>query len=294
MTPEGKNCIEGYVPVPGGPVWYRIAGAGKKGVPLLVLHGGPGTPHDYLEPLEVLADDRPVIFYDQLGCGNSGHPGDTSLWRVERFVEELHAVRSFLALERLYLLGQSWGTMLAVRYLFSPAAAGVAGLVLSGPFLSASRWIADQRAWLAEMPEDIRRAVREAEATGDFDNPSYAGAMAAFYSEHLCRLDPWPDCLNRSFEKMSMPVYLTMWGPSEFTCTGLLKDAEAADLLGDISVPTLFTCGRYDEARPETTAYYQGLVPGSRMAVFENASHEHHLEQPNGYLAAVREFLRPE
>ena len=98
---------EGKVAVPGGNVWYRIAGADAPGVPLLVLHGGPGAGHDYLEPLQAVADDRPVVFYDQLGCGRSDIPDDTTLWRVDRFVEEVAVVRKALGLDRIHLLGQS-------------------------------------------------------------------------------------------------------------------------------------------------------------------------------------------
>lgn len=106
---------EGYIQVPGGKVWYRIVGADRSGIPLLTIHGGPGAPHDYLEPLESLADERPVIFYDQLGCGFSDKPDDTTLWTVQRFTDELQAVRTALNLDRVNLLGTSWGTMLSVE-----------------------------------------------------------------------------------------------------------------------------------------------------------------------------------
>ena len=105
---------EGHIPVPGGNVWFRSVGEG--GVPLLCLHGGPGAPSDYLKPLEQLADRRRVVFYDQLGCGNSDIPNDRSLWTVERFMDELDAVRDALGLDRLHLFGSSWGGMLALQY----------------------------------------------------------------------------------------------------------------------------------------------------------------------------------
>jgi proline iminopeptidase len=123
----------GYIPVEGGRVWYKIVGAGTPGIPLLTLHGGPGYPHDYLEPLEQLAGERPVIFYDQLGCGRSDRPNDRALWRVDRFVRELAQVRQALGLERIHLFGHSWGAMLAVDYLLSGASA--ASLILASPAL---------------------------------------------------------------------------------------------------------------------------------------------------------------
>lgn len=111
---------EGMIPVPGGRVWYRIVGKDAPGIALLVLHGGPGAPHDYLENLGALADERPVVFYDQLGCGRSERPDNPALWQLDRFVAELAAVRQALGLDRVHLLGQSWGTMLAVQALLHP------------------------------------------------------------------------------------------------------------------------------------------------------------------------------
>jgi proline iminopeptidase len=284
--------------VPGGRVWSRRVGSGPTGLvsggglPLLVLHGGPGAPHHYLEPLAALADERPVIFYDQLGCGESERPDDSSLWTVERFVEEVAAVREALGLQRMHLLGQSWGSTLAVNYVARVPDHGVAGMVLSGPFLSSSRWEADQRAHLAAMPGAVQAAVADAEASGDFDAPAYQDAMMSFYQRHVCRLDPWPDCLNEAFQNMGMDVYMKMWGPSEFTCTGTLRGAEFTGLLPRIEQPTLLTCGCFDEATPETTAWYHSLIPEAEMRVFEDASHNHHLEHPAEYLDLVRAFLR--
>jgi proline iminopeptidase len=282
---------EGMIPVPGGRVWYRVVGMKAPGVPLLVLHGGPGAPHDYLESLAALSDERPLVFYDQLGCGRSERPDDPALWQVPRFVAELAAVRAALQLDRVHLLGQSWGTLLAVQALLS-GAKGIERLVLSAPCLSAPRWIADQRAWLEQMPQAVRAAVDSAEALQCFEAAPYQDAMAAYYQRHLCRLDPWPDCLQRTFDGLGMPVYLTLWGPSEFTCTGRLREVDLTPHLPQIRVPTLLTCGRFDEATPATVEDFCRLIPGARMQVFENASHNHHLEQPQQYLSAVREFLR--
>jgi proline iminopeptidase len=169
---------------------------------------------------------------------------------------------------------------------------GVESLILSAPLLDANRWVADQRTNLAAFPEETQEVVREAESTGNFDSPEYQEAMAAYYSRHVCRLSPWPECLNRTFEKISLPVYMQMWGPSEFTCTGSLRTFNVTDRLSEITVPVLFTCGEHDEAPPATMMYFQGMVPGSELKVFEGASHEHHLEEADAYLAAVREFMR--
>ncbi|MDD4485055.1 MAG: proline iminopeptidase-family hydrolase [Methanoregula sp.] len=204
----------GTIPVSGGNVWYRICGADRPGTPLLVLHGGPGAPHDYLTPLAALADTRPVVFYDQLGCGNSDKVSGTSLLTVERFAEEVGEVRASLGLEKVFLLGQSWGCMLAVDYLLTQKPTGVQGQVLSGPCLSASRWGADQRAHVDQLPETSRRAILDNEAARTYDAPEYQDALMEYYRPHVCRLDPWPDVLLRTCDRLAADVYRYMWGPS--------------------------------------------------------------------------------
>ncbi len=291
-TAIADGVREGFVPVPGGNVWYRIVGADTAGTPLLVLHGGPGASSDYLEPLEALADERPVIFYDQLGGGNSDRPDDPSLWTVNRSVAEIEAVCKALDLEEVHMLGQSWGTALAVEYTLADGRDRVRSLILSSPCLSAARWAADQQEHIADLPGDARAAIRECEASGNFSSPKYQDTMTVFYNRHVCRMEPWPDCLNRTFEKLGLPVYEQMWGPSEFTVTGTLREYDCTPRLGGIAVPVLFTCGEHDEAAPATTAHYASLVPDAEVAVFADASHEHHLEKTDEYLGTVREFLR--
>jgi proline-specific peptidase len=286
--PSGQ---EGYISVPGGNIWYRILGEEQPGLPLVVLHGGPGFPHDYLEPLAALSDERPVIFYDQLGCGNSDTPADPALWTLGRFVDELEQIIQAFKWGKYHLLGQSWGSMLAVDFLLTKNPSGVASLILSGPCLSVTRFIADQRAYLLEFPQDMQKIIQETEVSGDFQSPAYQEAMLAYYQRHVCRLDPWPDCLQRSMAKMGRPVYEQMWGPSEFTLTGNLQDYERTAQLKDIAVPVLFTCGRYDEATPSSTALYQDQLPHSEMVIFEDASHEHHLEKNELYSKIGRDFL---
>jgi proline iminopeptidase len=290
-TARGSRTKEGMVDVPGGKAWYKIVGVGAKGNPVLTLHGGPGTPHDYLEPLEDLSNDRPVVFYDQLGCGNSDRPNDTSLWTVDRFVEELAVLRKSLELDKVHLLGHSWGTILALEYATRRKPRGICSMVLSGPALSASRWTSDTRALLAKLPRETQKAFLDSEAAGTFDSPEYQAAVMTFYKKHLCRMDPWPDCCNRTFEKIGKPVLLHMWGPSEFIATGTLKDFELTGLLKRIGVPVLFTAGQYDEASPKTTRYYHSLLPGSEIHVFKGASHCHHVEKRKEYVRVVRDFL---
>jgi proline iminopeptidase len=282
---------EGYVSVRGGRVWYKVVGDGDA-IPLIALHGGPGCPHDYLEPLVGLAGERPVVFYDQLGCGNSDQPNDAGLWRIERFVEELTQLHAALNLQRAHLLGQSWGTILAAEYALSQPS-GLVSLILADPALSIPRWDSDAAALRAALPPDVRETLDRHEAAGTTDSSEeYEAATMAFYRHHLCRLDPWPEALIRSFTRLALPVYHTMWGPNEFVVTGTLKEYDVTGRLGEIAVPTLFFCGRYDEATPESTAWYHSLAPGSELVIFEESSHLPHLEETDGCLQVIQDFLR--
>src|SRR6266446_2353803 len=147
--PFGCRVKEGYVNVTGGKVWYEIVGAGDA-IPLIVLHGGPGFTHDYMEPLGALCKERPVVFYDQLGAGKSGRPHDKSLWRIERFVKELGQLRKQLGLKRTHILGQSWGTMLLTDYALTQPD-GVVSLIFSDPLCSVSEFLRDADTYLKEL-----------------------------------------------------------------------------------------------------------------------------------------------
>ncbi len=281
---------EGFVEVTGGRVWYRKYGS-SDATPLLLLHGGPGASSHYLEPLRALADERPVILYDQLGSGRSERPDDLSLWTVERFMEELAQVREALGLERVHLLGHSWGSMLAADYLLG-GAEGVESLILAGPALSIPRWLEDAAALRAKLPEDVQETLRVHEEAGTIGSEEYQEATGAYYRQYLLRVDPWPPEMDSVLVTWGTQVYEHMWGPTKFYATGTLKEYDRTDRLSEISVPTLFTCGRYDEATPKATEWYQSLVPGSRLVVFEDASHLTMLEQPFVYAQVVRDFLR--
>ena len=288
-----KIVQTGLIKIAGGKIWFKtVSSQTGNSTPLLVIHGGPGATHDYLEPLEQLANERPVIFYDQLGSGNSDRPNDSSLWNITRFVDELSIVRKSLKLEELFILGSSWGAALAVDYMLQRKPSGVSGLILSGPLLSTSRWIADQRKYISQMPKESADAITKCEATSNFDSPEYQAAMMEFYKKHLCRLDVWPDCLNRTLEKMGTDVYNTMWGKSEFTMNGNLAKLELAEDLGKLDVPVLITCGEFDEATPQTCRYFQSRAKNAELKIFGNASHSHHLEKTDEYLATVGDFMR--
>jgi proline iminopeptidase len=260
-------------------------------VPLLALHGGPGLTHDYLEPLAALADERPIVFYDQLGSGRSDRPADPGLWRIERFVDEVGAVRAALGLDRLHLFGHSWGAMLASDYLLT-APGGIVSRTLASPVLSAARYVADQAAYRRALPPAVEAVLTQHEEEGTTGSPEYEAAAEVYYRRHACRLDAPPEPLQRSFAGSNLDVYLTMWGPSEFYCTGNLQRYDRTARLAELGLPLLFTCGRYDQAAPTTVAAYQRELPGAALAIFEHSAHFPHLEEPDRYLAVLRAFLR--
>lgn len=280
---------EGYIEFLGGKTWYKIVGSGDA-IPLILVNGGPGVPHDYLEPLEAQANVRPVIFYDQRGCGNSD-PLAPTYWTVEFFVEELRQIIDQLELEEYHILGHSWGTAIVTDYALTQPE-GLVSLIIGSPLLSTQLWVEDQREYLQTLPENLQQAIYEAEETQNFDSPEYQEAMTVYYQLYLCRVDPWPEPLLRAFGRQNVEMYTTMWGPSEFTCTGTLRDYDRTLDLYTIEVPTLFTCGKYDEAAPDTVAYFQSLVLNSKLKKFNKSSHTPMLEQPHRYNKEIRKFLR--
>ena len=286
---------EGFIPFRGYRTWYRIVGNAEEPgkLPLLVLHGGPGASHDYLEPLEAIANTgRRVIFYDQLGGGNSDHPHNPSLWTVELFVEELDAVRKALALDHLHLLGQSWGGMLGMEYALTQPG-GLVSLTVADSAASMVQWGSELNRLRAQLPPEVQHTLLHHEQQGTTDSEDYQDAMLIFYRRHICRVDPWPDYLTRDFEKLAQDpeVYLTMWGPSEFHITGTLKTWEITDRLHEIKVPTLLLSGRYDEATPILVETLHRGIPGSEWIIFENSSHLPHVEESVMYVQALKRFL---
>jgi len=284
-----EHVTEGFIPVTGGKVWYRITGDGP-GIPLLVLHGGPGGMSNDKDPLRNIGNERPIIHYDQLGCGNSERPTDLSLWTVERYVEELGQVREALGLDEVHILGHSWGTMLASSYLLTNPR-GVRSVVFSGPALHSRMWERDQRNYLKQFPQEMQAIIEHHEREKTTEAKEYQDAMYTFYKRHVCRLDPWPKEMAEEFDKMNQQVYNYMWGASEFTVTGTLQDFDVTERLAEIDLPALFTCGQYDEATPITTEYYASLMPGSEFYVFENCSHTPGAEDPEAYESKIRDFL---
>jgi proline iminopeptidase len=280
---------EGFLNVPGGKVWYRIVGEGNK-TPILLLHGGPGVPSFYLKPLAALAKDRPVIFYDQLGCGHSDRITDTTIMTTEHFVEELKNVKEQLGIKDFILYGQSWGTMLGTDfYLKYPE--GIKAIILSSPALSIKMWLADADTLIATLPDSIQKAINVNEEKKTYDAPEYGQAVQVYYEHFLARKLPWSADIDSSFALMGETVYKYMGGPSEFTMVGPLKDYDRTNRLNEIKVPTLFITGEFDEARVSTVKYYQSLVPGAKFSMIPGSGHLTTQDNPEDNIKVINDFL---
>ena len=280
---------EGFVPVPGSRVWFQTVG-NARGVPLLVLNGGPGLPHDYLENLAALADERPIVFYDAVGCGRSEPPTDDHFSSVERMVHDLRKVREALNLKRVHLFGHATGAALAVEHAIE-GDSGIASLTLASPCLSMPRWMADGQRLREQLPDDFQKLFAQAVAAGVVNSPTYHAAVRTYHRRHFCRCQPLPSSLVRSFEGIGYGIYGKQWGPSPFDCTGELRTYDISNRLSEIKQQTLFTCGQFDFATPDSTRFFQRQVRHSQLAVFLHSSHTPQLEEPEAYLATIRKFL---
>ncbi len=291
-----QPVTEGYIPFKGYKTWYKIVGEkeddGK--LPLLLLHGGPGACHDYLWSLAPMADTgRRVIFYDQIGCGLSQiGASKPDMWTVDLYVEEVDAVRKALGLDRIHLLGQSWGGMLAMEYMIRQPE-GVASVTIASSPASMIQWVKEANKLREQLPPEVNATLLMHEADGTTSDPEYITAMTEFYNRHVCRVVPNPDYVQRSFTKMgeNPEVYNTMNGPSEFFVVGTLKNWDVIPQLGKINAPTLVTSGRYDEATPTIAETVHKGIPGSEWVLFENSSHMAHVEEADRYMQVLSAFI---
>lgn len=281
---------EGFVNVPGGKVWYRIDGQGEK-PPVLLLHGGPGSSSYSLDPLKKLSDDRPVIFYDQLGCGRSDRITDTTLMSMDRYVEEVETLRKALNLEVFYLYGHSWGTMLGIDY-YMKYPEHIRAIIFSSPLFSTDLWISDADTLITTLPDSVQQAIRINEENGTYNSQEYQDAVSLYYSHFVRRKERPQIQLDSSRMFFGENVYEYMWGPSEFTATGTLTDYDRLSQLPQVVAPTLLLAGEYDEARPATVAYYQSLIPRAAFVEIPNSGHVTLNDNPKETIAVIRGFLR--
>lgn len=285
---------EGFVSVEGGKIWYKIIGEGN-GIPLLVLHGGPGSRSCTMIPgYSLLSNERPIIFYDQLGSGNSDRPKDTTLWKINRFVDEIDLLRSALKLKELHILGHSCGSTFLIEYLITKKPEGVKSVIFSSPMLSTPVWIEDAKILLSQMPIAMQDTIRKYEELRNYSAPAYLAATDSFYTRHLTRKN-WPYLKTLECENVAgfnEDVYNYMWGPTEFTATGTLKNFDRTPDLNKIKEPILFVTGEYDEARPETMYKFQKLSRNASVEIIDDAAHMTMIDQPEKVAEVIGKFLK--
>jgi proline-specific peptidase len=287
----GKNIPSDghFLRVDGGRIWYKITGKGSN-IPVILLHGGPGFSSYYLKAFEDLGDERSVVRYDQLGGGKSDKIADTTMFTINHFVSELEALRKHLGYKQIYLLGHSWGTILAFEY-YRAYPQNVLSLVLCSAALDIPAWEKNARDLVTTLSESSQVAIRVREAQGKFDAPDYQKALVEFYGKYVYRKPVLTD-LDSMFQTANMAIYNYMQGPSEFTITGTLKKYDVTPFLKNIMVPTLYTVGEFDEANPNFVRNFSKMTPGSKFIILPGAAHQTPWDARDENVRVVREFLR--
>lgn len=297
--PEGGEV--GTIDVDGGEVYYHLYGKDQAGTPLIFIHGGPGGNGACFFKQTALAEDRPVLIYNQLGSSGSSISEEYAtaeeaqeLLTIEHFVEELDTVIKHFEFDKFILVGRSWGTMLAVEYAAAKQPDGLKGIILNGPFLNVDQWIDDAERLIKTLPdgEAMWETILECESTGEYTEEY--NEINTIYSENFnSRIEGAFDGTpsepeGREIEGFS--VYNYMWGPSEFSCTGTLQGHDSTKLLKDITVPILYISGEYDSGSPEAAFYYNSMTPNGEVCVLPGSAHNSSRERPEEFNAVVKAF----
>ena len=279
-------------------VWTKQFGNNPK-IKVLLLNGGPGNSHEYFECMENFLPKEGIefIYYDQLGCGNSDNPKDTAMWSLPRYVEEVEQVRQALKLDNtnFYLLGHSWGGILAAEYAFKYQQ-NLKGLIISNMMMSVPAYGKYADDVLAkQMKPEVLAEIRQIEAKKDFDNPRYMELLLPnFYAEHICRipLDQWPEPIIRSGSKLNRSLYVTMQGPSEFGVSGKLLNWNRVPDLPKLAVPVLSIGGKYDTMDPEHMRMIANKVQKGNALICPNGSHMSLYDDQQTYFTGLIKFLK--
>ncbi|MCW5924765.1 MAG: proline iminopeptidase-family hydrolase [Saprospiraceae bacterium] len=279
-------------------LWTKRFGNNPR-IKLLLLQGGPGCTHEYWECMESFlpAEGIEFIYYDQLGTGNSSNPDDTTFWDLPRYVEEVETVRQALGLtkDNFFLLGHSWGGILAMQYALKYQD-NLKGLIISNMMASCPEYGQYAANVLAkQMAPEVLTEIRTIEAKGDYDNPRYMELLLPnFYAKHVCRipLEQWPDAVNRAFDKINHSLYVTMQGPSEFGIAGRLAKWDVKDRLPSIKVPTLSIGATHDTMDPEHMKWISTAVQKGRFLLCPNGSHMCMWDDQKNYMEGLSAFLK--
>nr|WP_306437276.1 proline iminopeptidase-family hydrolase [Companilactobacillus huachuanensis] len=275
--------------------YYRITGdLTSNKTPLLLLHGGPGSTHNYFEIFDQLAEKtgRPIVMYDQLGCGKSSISDDKNLWQADTWVDELTALREYLCLKKVHLLGQSWGGMLAIIYMCDHNPQGVKSLILSSTLSSSKLWAQEQHRMIKFMTPEDQKAIAQAESTANYTTPGYLKANEHFMLQHASGpiTEQSPEFLRRP--KISgTTAYVTAWGPNEYFPTGNLKDYNYTDKLKNISTPTLVTSGTDDLCTPLVAKTMVDQLPNVEWKLFAHSRHMAFIDETAVYMNCLMKWL---
>jgi proline iminopeptidase len=266
--------------------------------PLVCVHGGPGFTSYYLEPLHSLVDLLPVVLYDQAGCGRARRAGGRKDFTVRGFVDELEALRCRLGVEKMHLLGHSFGGVVIGEYALAYPE-HVESLLFVSASLDVPRWVADGQRLLSKLPLMPRMILREGERSGALGSPQYMAALAQYYDRFIYGFSPEnfpekPACLLQAEQEADSETYTTVWGSSELVVNGLVKEYSLSPRLPEIHHRSVCMCGRYDEATPEAHEFFASQLPNSRVVVFEKSAHHPHLSETVLFLDEVRAFCSGE
>ncbi len=292
----GVKMIPIETPVGKFNVWTKRFGNNPT-IKVLLLHGGPGGTHEFFESFESFFPQEGFEFYeyDQLGSYFSDQPKDSSLWTTERFVEEVEQVRKALGMNKdnFYLLGHSWGGILATEYALKYQD-NIKGLIISNMMSSCPAYGKYSVDVLSkQMDPKVLDTVRAIEARGDFSNPKYMELLIPnFYHQHLVRLNPWPDAVNRAFPHMNSEIYTMMQGPSEFGISGRLANWDRSKDLPKIKVPTLTIGATHDTMDPEHMKWMATQVQNGRNLTCPNGSHGAMWDDQQHYFPGLIQFIK--
>ena len=296
----GVRMIDITTPAGDFKVWTKRVGNNPR-IKVLLLHGGPGATHELWECLDSYFPSEGIeyYYYDQLGSYYSDQPSDTTLWTIERFVDEVEQVRQALGLneDNFFLLGQSWGGILAMEYAFEHQE-HLKGLIISNMVASAPEYNQYAMEVLGpQMPADVYEEIMAFETAEDFSNPRYLDLVTQhYYTEHVLRLplEEWPDPMNRAFKHLNPEVYVYMQGPSEFGIKGgaTLTNWDVKDRLKEITVPTMTIGATHDTMDPEHMEWMASEVQHGRFLLCPNGSHASQYDDQEVYMTGVIQFLK--